>query len=108
MQNTLTDSTALLATPWLELLADLGAETLPDEDGFERAARETARADILDTLLETRAIDHPTLAGSITAHPGGVRTGVEEAAAVVHDLVNTYAALVTALIEENDVGVRAA
>ncbi|MFL1439835.1 hypothetical protein, partial [Nocardiopsis protaetiae] len=99
---------ALLATPWLELLADLGAETLPDEDEFERAARETARADILDTLLETRAITHSSLASSIATHPGGMRAGVEETAAVVHDLVNTYAALVTALIEENDVGVRAA
>ncbi|MDE3724752.1 hypothetical protein PWG71_25480 [Nocardiopsis sp. N85] len=108
MTNTPTICEAPLVDPWLELLAELGAQNLPGEDGMERAAREAARSDILDTLLETRAIAHPTLASPITAHPDGIRTGVEETSAAIHDLVNTHAALAAALIEEHDVRARAA
>ncbi|MGQ4266435.1 hypothetical protein [Nocardiopsis changdeensis] len=92
-----TPTTADLVGPWLELLADLGAETLPEETKDERAAREAARADILADLLETRAIDHPTLASPMADHPDGVRAGVEEAAAAISALVTAHGHRITAL-----------
>ncbi|MFV2194792.1 hypothetical protein [Nocardiopsis sp. LOL_012] len=89
--------TADLVDPWLELLADLGAESLPRESEDERAAREAARADILDDLLQDRATDHPPLASPLADHPGGLRAGVEQAAATVAALVDAYGERITAL-----------
>ncbi|WP_306365978.1 hypothetical protein [Nocardiopsis sp. CC223A] len=92
-----TPNTADLVDPWLELLADLGAETLPEETEDERAARESARDDILADLLDTRAVDHPTLASPMADHPDGLRSGVEEAAAAISALVTVYSDRITAL-----------
>ncbi|WP_028647281.1 hypothetical protein [Nocardiopsis sp. CNT312] len=87
--------TADLVDPWLELLADLGAESLPGESEDERAAR----ADILDDLLQDRAIDHLPLASPLAEHPGGVRSGVEQAASTIAALVDAYGERIAALAD---------
>jgi hypothetical protein len=107
-----TPTTADLVGPWLELLADLRAETLPDETEEERGAsglagvpfflglvRQAACADILDDLLETSATGPPTLASTPAADLQGIRTCAEVSTATIGVLVTANGDRITVLAD---------
>jgi hypothetical protein len=94
-----TPTTADLVGPWLELLADLRAETLPDETEEERDARQAACADILDDLLETSATGPPTLASTPAADLQGIRTCAEVSTATIGVLVTANGDRITVLAD---------
>ncbi|MEV2276186.1 hypothetical protein AB0I72_11410 [Nocardiopsis sp. NPDC049922] len=84
---------------------DLFAPVLPGETPTEYAARTAAAADILDSLLAEKAVNAPSLASRLDAHPDGLTAGVEAAAEAIGDRVTGYAEAVHRLVHGyEDVG----